>query len=166
MTTAFLVRRATLADVPTMVHQRVEMFRDIHGLADDQCELMAAASRRFLESALPAGEYLAWLAAPHASPDEVVAGAGLQLRHAMPRVRRRAESTQVVSGPQGIVLDVFTERAWRRRGLAKLILKHVIAGARAAGVSDLVLHASTEGRPLYESLEFQPTNEMRYMGEL
>ena len=29
---------------------------------------------------------------------------------------------------------------------------------------DIVLHASTEGRPLYESLGFVATNEMRYAG--
>jgi hypothetical protein len=30
----------------------------------------------------------------------------------------------------------------------------------------LVLHASDEGRPLYESMGFEPTNEMRYTGTL
>ena len=64
------------------------------------------------------------------------------------------------------MLNVFTERAWRRRGLAKLLMEHVIAGARTAGVTTLVLHASAEGRPLYEALGFSPTNEMRYTGEL
>jgi hypothetical protein len=29
------------------------------------------------------------------------------------------------------------------------------------GFGSVVLHASDEGRPLYESLGFQPTNEMR-----
>jgi hypothetical protein len=45
-------------------------------------------------------------------------------------------------------------------------MEQVIDGARAAGVSHLVLHASAEGRPLYETLGFKPTNEMRYGGEL
>jgi len=29
------------------------------------------------------------------------------------------------------------------------------------GVPIVILHASTEGRPLYESMGFKPTNEMR-----
>jgi hypothetical protein len=45
-------------------------------------------------------------------------------------------------------------------------MEHVLAGARAAAVSHLVLHASAEGRPLYEALGFKATNEMRYTGEL
>ena len=166
MNTTFLVRRATLADLPTLARHRAWMFRDIHGLADEQCEAMADASHRYFESAMPAGEYLAWLAVPESSLGEVVAGAGLQLRRALPSVRHHADITEVVTGRQGMILNVFTERAWRRRGLAKLLMEHVIAGARAEGISHLVLHASPEGRPLYEALGFKPTNEMRYVGEL
>jgi GNAT superfamily N-acetyltransferase len=75
-------------------------------------------------------------------------------------------TTEVATGPQGLIVNVFTERAWRRRGLAKMLMEQVIDGARTAGVSHLVLHASAEGRPLYEALGFRPTNEMRYSGEV
>lgn len=166
MSAPFRIRPATLADVPTLARHRAEMFRDIHGMPDDLCDAMAEASRRFFEVAMPSGEYLAWLAEPESSPGEVVAGAGLQLRRALPSIRHRADTTEVAIGPQGIIVNVFTERAWRRRGLAKLLMEQVIDGARAAGVSHLVLHASAEGRPLYEALGFRPTNEMRYSGEL
>jgi GNAT superfamily N-acetyltransferase len=162
----FVIRRATLADVPTLAHHRAAMFRDIHGLPEDQYDAMAEASRRYFEGAMPAGEYLAWLAAPESSAGEIVAGAGLQLRDALPSIRHRAGATEVTTGPQGLIVNVFTERAWRRRGVAKLLMEQVIAGARSAGVSHLVLHASPEGRPLYEALGFKATNEMRYTGEL
>ena len=166
MDTAFLVRRATLADVQTLARHRAEMFRDIHGITDEQWDAMVDASRGYFQSALPRGEYLAWLVEPESSRGEVVAGAGLQLRPALPSIRRRGDAAEVATGPQGMVLNVFTERAWRRRGLAKLVMEHVIAGARETGVSHLVLHASSEGRPLYEAIGFTSTNEMRYTGDL
>jgi hypothetical protein len=37
----------------------------------------------------------------------------------------------------------------------------MIAWCREQGYKTVALHASDEGRPLYESLGFQPTNEMR-----
>ena len=166
MNTRFLVRRATLADVPTLARHRAEMFRDIHGLADAEYDAMVDASRRYFESAIPDGEYLAWLAEPASARGQVVAGAGLQLRPALPSIRHDAGATKVTTGQQGLVLNVFTERAWRRRGLARLMMEHVIAGAREADVATLALHASAEGRPLYEAIGFKPTNEMRYTGEL
>jgi GNAT superfamily N-acetyltransferase len=69
-------------------------------------------------------------------------------------------------GPEAIVVNVFTERGWRRRGIAERLITHVIDWARSHGIARLVLHASPEGRPLYERLGFEPTNEMRFMGEL
>ena len=166
MDISFHVRRATLADVATLARHRAEMFRDIHAIDDAQYAAMTDASRAYFASAIPSGEYLAWLAVPASAPGDVAAGAGLQLRSALPSIRHWSGETEVVTGRQGMVLNVFTERAWRRRGLAKLLMEHVIAGARSAGVTSLVLHASKEGRPLYEMLGFERTNEMRYAGML
>ena len=63
-------------------------------------------------------------------------------------------------------MNVFTERAWRRRGIAEQLMQHVIDWSRSHGIARLVLHASPDGRSLYERLGFEPTNEMRYTGEL
>jgi hypothetical protein len=40
-------------------------------------------------------------------------------------------------------------------------MKVMIAWCRENGFTSVGLHASEEGRPLYEQLSFQPTNEMR-----
>lgn len=71
---------------------------------------------------------------------------------------------ELVGGPQGLILNVYTEPAWRRRGLAVLLMQRVLDWAAANGVKSLVLHASNDGRPLYEKLGFTATNEMRYAG--
>ena len=41
-------------------------------------------------------------------------------------------------------------------------MEEVLHWARGSGLETLVLHASTEGRHLYEQLGFLPTNEMRF----
>jgi hypothetical protein len=45
-------------------------------------------------------------------------------------------------------------------------MRHVLEWARCERLDRLVLHASPEGRPLYERLGFVPTNEMRFADEL
>jgi GNAT superfamily N-acetyltransferase len=110
-----------------------------------------------------AGEYLAWIAAVG---DEIVGGAGLHLRRPFPGLRRRGEAFEITLGPHGVVCNVYTERSWRRRGIARRLIEATLAGARSQGVSHVLLHASAEGRPLYEQLGFVPTNEMRYTGAL
>jgi GNAT superfamily N-acetyltransferase len=65
-----------------------------------------------------------------------------------------------------LVLNVYVEPHWRRRGLARRLMQEILEWAPTAGVARLVLHASREGRPLYEALGFTATNEMRYGGRL
>ena len=72
--------------------------------------------------------------------------------------------TALTVGSEGIVLNVYTELAWRRRGVAELLMRELLAWSRVRGLARLVLHASTEGRPLYEKLGFVATNEMRLKG--
>jgi GNAT superfamily N-acetyltransferase len=70
--------------------------------------------------------------------------------------------SDIVSGRQAIIQNVFTEPEWRRRGLAALLIKRIIDWTRQEGIYSLVLHASDEGRALYERLGFIATTEMRF----
>ena len=51
-------------------------------------------------------------------------------------------------------------------GLARSLMAKAIEWCRANGVSTVILHASNEGRVLYESMGFAPTNEMRIVLDL
>jgi GNAT superfamily N-acetyltransferase len=72
----------------------------------------------------------------------------------------------IADGRQAIVVNVFTEPAWRRQGAAALLMRHVLDWARDTKLDTLVLHASSDGRTLYEQLGFVATNEMRYSRSL
>ena len=158
------VRRATLADVPTIAHHRVAMFRDMGELDEPGADALRRATVSLLERMMPTGEYIGWLAAPAGQPAQVVAGAGAQVRTLLPRPLAHGMSLRV--GPEAIVVNVYTEPAWRRRGAARTLMEQVIDWARAQGVGRLVLHASKDGRALYERLGFAPTNEMWFTGRL
>jgi GNAT superfamily N-acetyltransferase len=162
MTAIFEVRVATVADVDVLARHRAEMFRDIHSVSDETCAAMAVASRAYFQRAIPAGEFLGWLAHQAHDPTVIVAGAGLQLRPALPTLRKLPEMAEVTSGQQGLIVNVYTEHDWRRHGLAALLMSHVLNAAKVHDLGSLVLHASADGRPLYEKLGFVPTNEMRY----
>ena len=72
----------------------------------------------------------------------------------------------ICDGRQGIILNVFTEPEWRRHGIAARLIKTIIEWSREQRLDGLVLHASDEGRALYERLGFVSTNEMRFSGNL
>jgi GNAT superfamily N-acetyltransferase len=162
----FTIRLAAVADIAAIAHHRAQMFADMGTMPESLRTALVASTTRYLETALPSGEYVGWLATPTADPSQVIAGAGLQHRRILPRVVETPAGLDVMDGREAIVINVYTAPAWRRRGVARAIMSRLIDDVRAMPVQRLVLHASAEGRPLYEALGFAATNEMRYTGPL
>jgi len=163
----FDLRPATLADRATIAHHRVAIFIEIDRMGPSRADVLADATQAYLAGAMPSGEYVGWLAAPVATPSRVVAGCGVQVRNVAPFPWRFPVGGEVIAaGRQALIVNVYTEPEFRRLGLARRLLATVVDWARMNRVDSLILHATPSGRPLYESLGFEPTNEMRFMGDL
>jgi GNAT superfamily N-acetyltransferase len=143
------------------------MFQDMDELASDAFEVLRSKSEARIEVALRSGEYVGWLGSPANELDVVAGGAGVQVREVFPHPKDTEQgSVGVAEGRHGIVINVFTEPSWRKQGLAALLLTNILNWAAHQRLDRLVLHASRQGRSLYEHLGFVPTNEMRYVGNL
>src|SRR5262245_2946689 len=117
------VRRADAIDIPTLARHRVGMFRDMGTLAADQEDALEHATAAYLREAMPRGEYLAWVAETAATPRAVIGGAGVQLRSILPRPR---DGDGLELGPEAIVLNVYVESDWRRRGVADALMRALL----------------------------------------
>jgi GNAT superfamily N-acetyltransferase len=62
---------------------------------------------------------------------------------------------------RGNIVNVYTEPEFRRRGLARRLVEAALEWCKKNNIDFVILHASDQGRSLYESLGFQPSNEMR-----
>ena len=60
-----------------------------------------------------------------------------------------------------MILNMYVEREYRRRGIARALMLKMISWCRENRFTSVGLHASEEGRSLYEQLGFKSTNEMR-----
>jgi GNAT superfamily N-acetyltransferase len=158
----YRIRRATAADAGVVARHRAEMFRDMGELPAGLYDTLIDAARAYLTQAVTDGRYVGWVAQLDAGSREIIGGAGLQLRELLPRPDVARE--RLVRGPQGLIVNVYTERAWRRKGVADALMRELLQWCRGNGIESVVLHASDDGRPLYEKLGFRPTNEMRYDG--
>jgi GNAT superfamily N-acetyltransferase len=148
----FVIRAGTPADAEQISSQRRAMFSDMGGRDPAWLDEIAASFLPWVRTKLETGEYLAWFAM--ATEGHVAAGAGLWLLDWFPNRRDRKSL-------RGYVLNVYTEPAYRRRGLARRLMQIVVDECRDRGITMVTLHASEEGRPLYEALGFSATNEMR-----
>ena len=147
----YAVRRASTDDINTLVAHRRAMFVDMGYRDEAALDSMAAKCHTWLLTKMNCGEYLAWLAI---APDRsIVAGTGLWLMDWPPHM--------IGTGRRGNILNVYTAVEFRRRGLAGELMKAAMQWCRSNGVDVVVLHASPDGRRLYESMVFVATNEMR-----
>jgi GNAT superfamily N-acetyltransferase len=132
-------------------------------LSADLFEAFRASSCDQLRHLLARGRYVGWLLSLENAPNKIIAGAGVHLRRVLPHPGNNTAT--FADGRHGIIVNVFTEPEWRRKGLAGMLLKQIIDWAHDKKLDRLLLHSSDDGRALYERLGFVATNEMRFAGD-
>lgn len=145
-----LVRPVCPDDLDTICRHREAMFREA-GRDAETLQTMTAHFRAWLAPRLIDGAYFGYVMSEHGA---IVAGIGLMLidwppHPAHPETDRR-----------GYVLNVYVEPAARKRGLARTLMQLADEEFARRGATYAILHATGQGRPLYENLGWNPTTEM------
>ena len=148
----FQVREVQPADLEEVLRHRCGMFRDMGYTDESTLNAVAQSSRDFIRRGLLEGWYCGWFAV---AGDRIMAGAGLLITDWV------AHPTSAHDPRRAYVLNVYTYPEFRRQGLAKQLMQVVIDVCRNEGFRSIWLHASEHGRPIYSSLGFEPTNEMK-----
>jgi GNAT superfamily N-acetyltransferase len=158
----YTIRRATIRDAATIAGHRIAMFRDMGQVPTAVlADKLLSESATALADLLRDGSYAGWLAID--ANDGVIAGAGAHVKSQLPRIS--SDGFRVTAAPVPLVVNVYTEPEWRGQGIARALMKALMVWASARGCDRVVLHASDAARPLYVSLGFVPTNEMRWSPE-
>jgi GNAT superfamily N-acetyltransferase len=140
-------------DLDLIVRHRTEMFRE-SGCPEEDLATMTAGFRPWLELRLAGGTYFGWVME---AGGDAVAGLGMIVLDWPPHMFHPSDARR------GYVLNVFVEPEYRGRGLASELMKVALAEAERRGIAFMTLHASSQGRPLYEKLGWKPTSEMSFV---
>jgi GNAT superfamily N-acetyltransferase len=143
--TGYHVRSATVFDIDVLVRHRLGMFAE---MGTPVAGGVAGAFQQWLEQMLPAEAYKAWLV--QTDDGRVVAGGGLTILPWPP-------GPNAVAGRVAFVYNVYTEPEHRHRGLARTLMTNIHEWCRENGIAVVMLNASQAGRPLYDSMGYQPT---------
>jgi GNAT superfamily N-acetyltransferase len=145
------IRQASPDDTPEILRQRRRMYEDMNYTDEAALDAMISLSSTYLQKAFSDGSFQAWLACIE---NRVVAGSAViispWLAHPYDLECRRAT-----------ILNVYTEPKYRRRGIGRMLMQTMIEWCKREGLARVTLHASDDGRHLYESLGFEDSNEMR-----
>ncbi len=146
------IREAAPGESAIVLYHRRSMFRDMGDGAADELDRMVEVSRPWLARAQADGSYRHWLALDDSG--RVCGGGGVLL---VPWPANPKDPC----AERAVILNVYTEPEFRKRGIARQIMLTILAWVKERGLRSVNLHASDEGRPLYEKLGFAATNEMR-----
>lgn len=150
MSQHYHIRKASADDLDAVVRHRGAMFTEM-GVSFDRGQLERSC-RPWLHDALTRQLYHGWLVCD--KDEAVIGGAGLTVLPWPPAPPEFADRI-------AFVYNVYVEPAHRRRGLARRLMETIHRWSHDQGIRAIALHASDEGRPLYASLGYVATNEMR-----
>lgn len=156
MARGYTIRLATPEEAPILAEMRRRMFLDLGKPDDDRIRKIVQAFVPWIADAIRNGRYIAWLA--EAENGDLVANAGMLLLEWPP-------NTRDLNPVRGYIMNVWTHPDYRRRGLARRLMETALAEARRRNIKVTALHASDEGRELYEQLGYKKSREMIRVGE-
>ena len=146
------IRTAAIGDLPHLLHHRRAMYESMGHTDEAMLDEVLRVSELYFRIALPNGRYRGYLA--ETEEGRVVGGGGIVIND-WPAHPRETMPLRVW------ILNMYVEPEFRRLGIAKRLMEAMVGWCRAEGFRNVSLHASNEGRPLYEAMGFVPTNEMR-----
>ena len=135
------------SDIDMLMDVRLSMLRIVNDLPADYIfddELVVSSRRYFLE--------VDQTTVVAVDDGRCVACASMSYIEIMPTFSHP-------SGKRAHLMNVYTEKDYRRRGIARQLVNMLIGDARAHGATEISLDATESGRPLYESMGFKASEE-------
>ena len=148
----YRVRGATAKDLETLVRQRHKMFEEMRQPSEKEHRVADKAYRTWAREKMKSGLLRCLLVTD--SSGKVVSGGCAWLREVQPAPGRPLSTMPYL-------MSMYTEPAFRRRGLAGLIVRGLMEWARDRGYARMTMHASEAGRGLYSELGWERSWEMR-----
>lgn len=145
-------RKAHSADIPVLTALRLQFLKEVYPHADTTKDpQLTARLHEYLTVHLPNGTFVNWFAEDNGVP---VASAGIVFYQQPPLYHN-------LSGSVAYILNVYTLPSHRKQGIARQLFERILEEARQRDTGKISLHASVDGRHLYEQFGFEAgDNEM------
>ena len=153
---ALIYKRATLEDIDILTKTRIEVLRAANQLSNDiDMSEAERESYNYYQKALCNDSHIAYLVFDEKC---FVGAGGVSFFQVMPTYHNP-------SGNKAYIMNMYTNPAYRRKGIATKTLDLLVNDIRNKGITAISLEATDMGRPLYEKYGFiKMNNEMELPG--
>ena len=145
----FVLKRAEVKDAELLAAMRLEMRKERETAV---CTMTDAEffqyNLDFFRTHIADGSFISYIVW---DGEQAAACSGLSIQVHPP-------TYQNPTGKHGYISNMYTRAAWRRMGIAKLLVDRLAEAARQEGCAQLFLNASPMGRSVYVRYGFQPVN--------
>lgn len=150
-------RKATLDDIPRLVQYRLSLLRSAIGEGEPtKWEFVEEQIFQYYQNALSDESHIAYLAFLE---NRCVGTGGVCFYQILPTYYKP-------TGKKAYIINMYTEPAHRRKGIARQLLDLLVNEALSRGATYISLEATDMGRPLYEKYGFATLHsEMQFMNE-
>ena len=144
-------RKATINDLDELVRLRIAFLKEVQAIETRQYseEELSTSLREYLSKSIANDEFVAWLAI---FDGEIIATSGLCFFQITP-------GFTLIDGKIAYILNIYTLPHWRGKGVGKQVFDHILQEAIRRGYKRISLHASDDGRPIYEKFGFRGTDD-------
>lgn len=145
-----IYRKATLNDLHALVRMRVLFLKEVQKVEDAEREAETAKDiEEYFKMSLVEDSFVAWIAEENG---EIIATSGLSFYQIAP-------SFSLKGGKIAYILNIFVLKEHRGKKLGKKIFELILNEAKERGYKRILLHASDDGRPVYEKFGFKGTED-------
>lgn len=145
-----IYKRATSEDIDILTKTRIEVLRAANQLSDDiDMSEVEKESYNYYQKALCDGSHIAYLVF---DGKRFVGAGGVSFFQVMPTYHNP-------SGNKAYIMNMYTNPAYRIRGIAAKTLDMLINDTKNKGITAISLEATDMGRPLYEKYGFIKMND-------
>ena len=145
-----IYKRATSEDIDILTKTRIEVLRAANQLSDDiDMSEVEKESYNYYQKTLCDGSHIAYLVF---DGKRFVGAGGVSFFQVMPTYHNP-------TGNKAYIMNMYTNPAYRRRGIAAKTLDMLINDTKNKGITAISLEATDMGRPLYEKYGFIKMND-------
>jgi GNAT superfamily N-acetyltransferase len=136
------IRKAGFGDVDMLTDNRLEFVCSIRNIENK--EEFRCRTREYLQKHIEDGSLISYIAL---DGSKIVSSCILCIYQTLP-------IPSCLNGKGGLLLNVYTNKNYRRQGLAFNLINMLIEEARSMNVGKIHLNYTDEGYPLYKKLGF------------
>ena len=141
------IKKATQNDIDDLMQLRLEMLKVVNSLNEDANfdEKLIQCSREYFLN----GDQTTVFAM---EGNKIAGCASISYITIMPTFSHP-------TGKRAHLMNVYTRKEFRRKGVGKMMINFLIDEAKSRGVTEISLDATDMGRPLYKALGFNSNEE-------